>query len=306
MRKKSNLSLNRPKQIRQAKEKTIYNDAKKSTPRNLLLESHLENKDHHRKSYNISNSPFRCTAKVKRKFSKSPYTPKSSLSRSTWLSSPRAKRNKTKATRALFDRTSTIDTIPLAEEHDDAAQINSNSDNMDCNEERESPTEELIKLAPKVLENLSKNGEMDKTILNFFRLVHQHKFPLSNISFLLWAEVVKWFCCGNTCSMRYSEQTKIFWKLGWRLFGAKFVHFMSGYKNEGECLQGLSTSPSPDSSVVNFVVPDLSVLRNFDPYGVQGERKPGMYEDIMVALNKNLSQKSACLTYETRPTARFG
>lgn len=88
--------------------------------------------------------------------------------------------------------------------------------------------------------------------------------------------------------MRYSEESKKFWKLGWRLFGAKFIHFMSGYKNEGAFLQNLSTSHTPDSSEINFAVPDLNILRNFDPYKVQGERKPGIFEDIIAVMKNNL------------------
>jgi hypothetical protein len=80
----------------------------------------------------------------------------------------------------------------------------------------------------------------------------------------------------------------MFWKMGGRLFGAKVVHFMSEYMNEGEYFQGLSTSRTLKSSVVNFVVPDLSIPRNSDPYGV--------YEDVVVVLHENLSVLEICLS----------
>lgn len=143
------------------------------------------------------------------------------------------------------------------------------------------------------MDNLSRSGNMDHIMLSFFRLVAEQKIPLGNVSIHLWAEVVKWFSCSKTCSMRYSEESKKFWKLGWRLFGAKFIHFMSGYKNKGALLQNLSTNHTPDSSV-----PDLKIVRNFDPYKVQGERKPGIFEDIIAVMKNNLFHKSACLTFD--------
>jgi len=45
-------------------------------------------------------------------------------------------------------------------------------------------------------------------------------------------------------------------------------------------------------------VPDLNVLRYFDPYEVKGDRYPGLYEDIMANLSVNLKGTSACLTFD--------
>lgn len=63
---------------------------------------------------------------------------------------------------------------------------------------------------------------------------------------------------------------------------------MSGYKNEGALLQNLSTSHTSDSSEINFAVPDLNILRKFDPYKVKGERKPGIFEDTIAVMKNNL------------------
>jgi hypothetical protein len=83
-------------------------------------------------------------------------------------------------------------------------------------------------LLPKVMENLSKS-EMDKVLLKFFEMVASGSFPQDNIAFLLWAEVVKWFDMPTTTRMRYCNETKLFWKLGWRLFGRRFLNFMGGF-----------------------------------------------------------------------------
>ncbi|WAR26930.1 hypothetical protein MAR_012634, partial [Mya arenaria] len=129
--------------------------------------------------------------------------------------------------------------------------------------------EEMIKMVPSVLEKLSKYGN-DKTLLDFFSLVANDKFPLENIAFTLWMEVVKWYSCTNTSMMRYSNITKKFWKLGYRTFGGQFVRFMSGYKNNdclviGDANKGVY---SPNESTINFAVPDMRVIRHFSPYDV--------------------------------------
>ena len=115
----------------------------------------------------------------------------------------------------------------------------SNESPRDLNENDLSPsddsslTDELIKLAPKVMEELSKSGfGLDLIMIQFFRLVALNKFALRNISYLLWCDVVRWFQNDTTTKMRYSHMSKTFWKLGWRLFGGRFLHLMSGYKTE--------------------------------------------------------------------------
>lgn len=58
------------------------------------------------------------------------------------------------------------------------------------------------------MENLSISGNINHIMLSFFRLVAEQQFPLDNISLHLWTEVVKWFSCSKTCSMRYSEESE--------------------------------------------------------------------------------------------------
>ncbi|VDI34310.1 conserved oligomeric Golgi complex subunit 8 [Mytilus galloprovincialis] len=148
-------------------------------------------------------------------------------------------------------------------------------------------TNELINLAPYVMEEMSESDVGADVLVQFFKLVVEKKFPLSNTSFLLWCDVVKWYNCKTTVNMRYSEQTKLFWKLGWRLFGGRFIHFMSGYKNQGDKVKhGLSTY-IPKQSEINFAVPDENILRYYDPYRVNGERESGIFEDIISVLGKN-------------------
>ncbi|WAR24278.1 hypothetical protein MAR_037947 [Mya arenaria] len=85
-------------------------------------------------------------------------------------------------------------------------------------------------------------------------MVSINEFSLDNISFVLWTEVVKWFNCSSTTRMRYSSDTKLFWKLGWRIFGTRFVHFMGGFKSHGDKILKMADKGyySPASSENNF------------------------------------------------------
>lgn len=62
--------------------------------------------------------------------------------------------------------------------------------------------------------------------------------------------------------MRYSEQVKLFWRTGLRLFGGRFLRFMGGPKNKGNivCSESSQGSFDPAKSKVNFIVPDRRAL----------------------------------------------
>lgn len=197
-------------------------------------------------------SPFRNS--TKRKFSKSPFQHKSALSISKWVTSPLAKRGKVTAARDLFTNTYIADNEALVEE-DLYFPISCIQESENENKEKESLIDELIKIPASVRESISKYGNKGEVIVYFFRIVNEQKFPLENMSLQLQAEHEKWFSSGKTCNMRYSEQTKIFWKLGCRLFGAKFIYFIGGYKNEGVFVHNLSNSPTPEFYDINFFGP---------------------------------------------------
>ena len=83
-------------------------------------------------------------------------------------------------------------------------------DDDTCNETSEEPKNQvnqskLINLAPLVLNELAKHDGLDTALVSFFVLVANRQFPLDNISFLLWVEVVKWFSCVSTTQMRYTD-----------------------------------------------------------------------------------------------------
>ena len=75
-----------------------------------------------------------------------------------------------------------------------------------------------------VLDKLSDVGKKDQ-LLKFFKLVQDRK----------------WFDKDESRQMRYSPSTLQFFGLGRKLFGGRFIRFMSGPKNESDILTGSST-----------------------------------------------------------------
>ena len=66
--------------------------------------------------------------------------------------------------------------------------------------------------------------------------------------------------------MRYSDNIKTFFWLGKKLFGSRFIRFMSCPKNETDDLLGKHNLP-PLNSKVNFACLGEPVLRNYNPLG---------------------------------------
>ena len=97
------------------------------------------------------------------------------------------------------------------------------------------------------------------------RLIATGQFPLENIAFMLLLEVAKWYALPTTSQMTYSEDTKLFWRVGYKLFHGGFIRFMSGGKSEGQVIEGSSMADHlPSKSTINFAVPDIKILRDFN------------------------------------------
>ena len=277
------------------------------------------------------SSPIKSTDRKRKLWSRSPGSPLSKGTshrrqkfRPTPSKSPATKRIRGSSARSLFTPESGDDTyeaFPLeftAEPLADVRGLNSSSqesrnylqDSLTSDTLQsfslsqtalEQDIQEMNDILPNVLKTLEESGTK-KSFLDFCRLVHSNNFPLDNIAYLLWVEVLKWYTMENTSSMRYSDQTKKFWKLGWRVFGGKFINFMSGYKNTSQVVLGETKKGefSPINSDINFAVPSVDILRNFTPYSESEtrERPPGMLTDAMYSLADALKSKSACLTYD--------
>ena len=129
---------------------------------------------------------------------------------------------------------------------------------------------------------------LNEELISFLTLVAQGQFPLDNVAFLSFIDVVKWFNCEDVRSMRDSDTIKKFFWLGKKLFGSRFIRFMSGPKNETDVLLG-KQNLSPLNSKVNFACPGEPVLRNYNPlgYDICVDSKPGIIQEMIDLTARN-------------------
>ena len=79
---------------------------------------------------------------------------------------------------------------------------------------------DMSEILPIVLTKLQKVGLL-LDFCNFLRLIKTDKFPLHNISMLLFFEVVHWYSLDSTSQMVYSDECMKFWKVFYKLFHGK-------------------------------------------------------------------------------------
>ena len=109
---------------------------------------------------------------------------------------------------------------------------------------------------PDVIQNL---GSLGDDFLLFLKTVSEGKFPKDNIALRLLLDVGSWYSCTHTTKMKYSDESKLFWKIGYKLFHGSFIRFMSGAKNEGATL--FDKNPlDPASSSTNFALPRCNIV----------------------------------------------
>ncbi|KAK3107914.1 hypothetical protein FSP39_025021 [Pinctada imbricata] len=167
------------------------------------------------------------------------------------------------------------DEIEHADEIDD--------DVMSDSAENDNDMEEMISLLPIVMEELKKANKLEEYI-SFHRLVSESKFPLQNIAYLLFNDVVRWFSLEQSSHMRYSNEVKLFWRTGLRLFHGKFLRFMGGSKGTGQIVNKQSTPGlcSTTTSNINFVVPNRNALAEEKKF--VNESKPGIFNEMIKSL----------------------
>jgi hypothetical protein len=141
--------------------------------------------------------------------------------------------------------------------------------------------DQLLSIIPVVEEKLKQAGKGD-VLSNFLKLVYEDEFPLNNIAFTLFCDLVKWFTLQDTRQMRYSPETMQFFWVGRRLFGGRFVRFMSGMKNETQQLRGLNQF-DPQDSKINFACPHERLLDSYDPFNgvLPTTCKPGFLHSMI-------------------------
>ena len=90
------------------------------------------------------------------------------------------------------------------------------------------------------IQNLLKSGLL-KEICTFLQLVANNCFPLDNISFLLFLDVVNFYSKENACAMRYRQDTYLFCIYGYLLLKGRLLRLMGGTKFRGNIIENLSS-----------------------------------------------------------------
>ncbi|KAH3877271.1 hypothetical protein DPMN_001134 [Dreissena polymorpha] len=85
------------------------------------------------------------------------------------------------------------------------AQLTCVTEDCMSNEENNDTESKLRSLIPTVAKELSQMEGHEKNLFNFFELVANKQFPLDNIAYLLWIDVVKWYSNSSTTQMRYGK-----------------------------------------------------------------------------------------------------
>ena len=112
-----------------------------------------------------------------------------------------------------------LDTASLGIKESEVGLLNNNSNEgltmswLGDDIEDES-NKELLTDAIKVL----KEHNVDNEVVTFLKLVSQKDFPLDNVAFQLFLDVVKWFDTEDVRSIRYNDTSMTFSWFGKRLF----------------------------------------------------------------------------------------
>jgi len=152
--------------------------------------------------------------------SKSPYRKRLKFASPSPAKSYKTKREKLNYSKAWTknndthnDNSNGLDYLGVFEISNGETDIPIEQDNQDEHEgekeyddQNEDVIKSLISLTPSVVEELQK-VDLVPNLLQFFRLVESKAFPLDNIAFLLWVEVVKWFSLENTSANIYRKET---------------------------------------------------------------------------------------------------
>ncbi|WAR13565.1 LOW QUALITY PROTEIN: hypothetical protein MAR_027745 [Mya arenaria] len=151
--------------------------------------------------------------------------------------------------------------------------------------DKESEVDKMLKLVPEVMKQLADAGVSAK-MFAFFKQVHSGIFSLDKIA----------FGTENAVDMPYSSITKVFWKLGFRHFGARFINFMVQAVWSNCCWRNQQRKSANWKLNINFAVPSVNVLQvNFSD---ENPSKPGIFVDVIETLANSMKDKYCCITFD--------
>ena len=118
---------------------------------------------------------------------------------------------------------------------------------------------DIIELIPSVCKFLLQQGAINQQkITEYLSQLAEGSFPIKNLAYKLFLDVIEWHTMTDHSQMRYSMETKKFWYLGQKIFNQKFLTLLKGH--------GRFTS---HDSEINFAVPDNKTLNRYSGFQLQ-------------------------------------
>ena len=148
--------------------------------------------------------------------------------------------------------------------------------------------DEITSLLPSVLHEMKSHGFIEYLLI-MFRLISSGDFDFSNLCFMLFCDVLRFWTTPSTTMMRYPfKTTRIFWWLGKLLFHGRFQRFLSGYKNSGYLPIKTKGWYNPLEAKINFAVPSHIHLQQHPiTLKLPEINGPGMFNEILDIISKD-------------------
>ena len=128
---------------------------------------------------------------------------------------------------------------------------------------------ELLDLLPDVCEFLAENDAIHSVrLIQYMRLLSTRSFPLTNISYQVFLDLVQWHSVSDHKQMRYNPKVMQFWSVCKILFHTQMLEFMRG----NDLVFDEDSQKLINDSHRNFAVP----LEVHYESKISDEIKPGM------------------------------
>lgn len=129
-----------------------------------------------------------------------------------------------------------------------------------------------------------KNQGQLQTWTQFNQMLSTQSFPMDNIAFLLFLDIVQWYGTQSTTEMRYDNSAvNKFWRIGYKMFHGKWLRYMSGPKHKGDLINGQSHPGEfdPKLSRINYSVPFSKVTGTSESPVPSSQIRPGIVSHLL-------------------------
>ena len=137
-----------------------------------------------------------------------------------------------------------------------------------------------------------KDLEAYNDLLSFFQLVINGKYPLTNISFQLCLDTVRWYSQTNVSQIRFRDSCVLFLVVLWMIFGGQIIRLLQG-KRLSDRNDEPDEKMNPQDSSINFAVPSINSIREraLQDQMVPRELSPGIIKETIKLVSENESVK---------------